>query len=468
MGSVLENIDLGRIDAESDERLADYFVETGAVGGVRSGKQLVLGRKGSGKTALFVHIRDEFVDRTVDLELTDYFFTTHRKLREAGVAETNAYTSAWKLLIYLAAVGSVQEKMSSNQKSEFIQYLHELQMQDRRGGLHRMFDWLSRVKKLDFPSLANVATLGGVEVETAPQHPLEMQFVKVFLQFEKFALQILKEFPRTVLIDRIDEAWDGSEEARLLIIGVVRAMRDINLQVKGQGLATVIVFLRTDLWQQIQFNDRNKISQDIEHLDWSDGDLVKVIEARIRSSAANREGEFNNWYSLFFDGEMRQRARSETYMLKRTMGRPRDIVAFSTFCLEGAKRAGHSIIEKEDIYSAEPRYCNHIIDELSDEIGSTVDDFQKVLKLVRALRKRNFFMDDWFKIAAAQHVSEQDARSWLNLLFEASVVGVFEIGGGGGGSRCTYRYQDPYVQPEEDSHMQVHLAVAKALKLKDS
>lgn len=77
-------------------------------------------------------------------------------------------------------------------------------------------------------------------------------------------------------------------------------------------------------------------------------------------------------------------------------------------------------------------------------------------------------MKDWFNIAEAHRVDKGCARAWLKLLFEASVVGVFEIGGGGGGSRGTYRYQDPYVQPDDDSHMQVHLAVAKALKLKDS
>lgn len=465
MESMLNKINLGRLDAESDDRLADYFVETGAVDGIRSGKQLVLGRKGSGKTALFVHVRDAFKERTVDLELTDYFFTTHQRLREAGVAKTNAYTSAWKLLIYLAAVGSVQGKLSSRQRNAFNDYLHQLQVQDRRGRLNQILDWLSRVKKLDLPSISSVADLGGIEIDTASDRPLEDRFIKTFREFEKFALEIIREFPRTVLIDRIDEAWDGSEEAKLLIIGVVQAMRDINLKVKGQGLATVIVFLRTDLWEEISFNDRNKVSQDIEHLEWTNENLIKVIEARIKSSTGNSQAV---WNSLFYGGEMRQRASSETYMLKRTMGRPRDIVAFATFCLEEASRNSHEIIQREDIYSAEYKYCQHIIHELNDEIGNTVDNFQNVLQVVRALRKRNFFMKDWFNIAEAHRVDKGCARAWLKLLFEASVVGVFEIGGGGGGSRGTYRYQDPYVQPDDDSHMQVHLAVAKALKLKDS
>ncbi|WP_370657802.1 MULTISPECIES: P-loop ATPase, Sll1717 family [unclassified Corynebacterium] len=389
-------------------------------------------------------------------------------MREKGVAETNAYTTAWELLIYLAALGSIQEKMSSKQRSNFNKFLHDLQVQDRQGRLNQMFDWLSRIKKLNLPNISTVADLGGVEFDTTSQQTLDDKFIQVFNQFQKFALEILAEFPRTVLIDRIDEAWDGSEEARLLIIGAIKAMRDINLKVKPKGLATVIIFLRTDLWQAISFNDRNKVSQDIEYLDWSDDDLIKVIEARIKSSVGNKQSSSSTWHSLFYDGEMRQRARSETYMLKRTMGRPRDIVAFSISCLEEAQRNGHSLIEREDIYSAEPKYCMHVLEELRDEFSHTIDNFQSVLNLVRKLRKRNFFMEDWLTVAQAQNVCEEEARIWLNLLFEASVVGVFEIGGGGGGSRCIYRYQDLNVQPEEESHMQVHLAVAKALKLKDS
>lgn len=163
MESSLNEINLGRIDAESDEQLEAYFVETGAVDGVRSGKQLILGRKGSGKTALFAHIRDAFSHRTVDLELTNYFFETHKLLREKGVAETNAYTTAWELLIYLAALGSIQEKMSSKQRSNFNKFLHDLQVQDRQGRLNQMFDWLSRIKKLNLPNISTVADLGGVD-----------------------------------------------------------------------------------------------------------------------------------------------------------------------------------------------------------------------------------------------------------------------------------------------------------------
>ncbi|MEA5153618.1 MAG: hypothetical protein VB059_02335 [Raineyella sp.] len=223
--------------------------------------------------------------------------------------------------------------------------------------------------------------------------------------------------------------------------------------------------MRTDIWQQVSFNDRNKMSQDIGYLLWADEQLVTVIEARIKSSSGDESAD---WYSVFFDGEMRQRARSSTYILKRTMGRPRDIFAYASFALEEAKRAGHESVLAEDIYASESRFSRHVLDELTDEIAPSVSDFASVLATLKALNRRSFGWSDWFEKAGAQGLDESEARQALEQLFEASVVGVLEVGGGGGGSRSRYRYQDNYLQPREDALMQVHLAVTKELGLKDS
>ena len=42
----LEIINFGRLDAESDKSLMDYFVEIGSIKSILEGKHLVIGRKG--------------------------------------------------------------------------------------------------------------------------------------------------------------------------------------------------------------------------------------------------------------------------------------------------------------------------------------------------------------------------------------------------------------------------------------
>ena len=54
VGLTVADIDLGGFDAESDHKLAEDFIETPVVGAALKGrKQFFLGRKGSGKSALF-------------------------------------------------------------------------------------------------------------------------------------------------------------------------------------------------------------------------------------------------------------------------------------------------------------------------------------------------------------------------------------------------------------------------------
>lgn len=461
----LATVDLGRFDAESDTKLIDYFVETGAAWSVSHGKQLVLGRKGSGKTALFVHLKEKLDATVVDLDLNEYLFSTHKTLREVGVAESSAHTSAWKLLIYVAMLASVRTKLALPEKTKFDKIVADLQLADKRGRFAQLLGWLKRVKRVDLPNVGDLASLGGIELTDGPDQSIGADFIAALVELESLANRVMAREPITVLIDRIDDVWDGSEGARHLITGALKAMRSINLHPRKAESASVILFLRTDLWQQVAFNDRNKMSQDIEYLLWSDEELVAVIEARIQSSTGDAGAK---WNSVFFDGEMRQRARSTTYVLKRTMGRPRDIVAYGTFALEEARKNHHELVLAEDIYASESRYSRHILDELTDEIASSPPDFARVLATLKALGKRSFNWDDWFSRALTQGLEKGEAESALGQLFEASVVGLLEVGGGGGGSRSRYRYQDNYLQPREGALMQVHLAVTKELGLKDS
>lgn len=152
--------------------------------------------------------------------------------------------------------------------------------------------------------------------------------------------------PITVLVDRLDDAWDGSEDSLQLIAGAARAARRLADDLKQDGAAPAIVFLRTDLWERVPLNDKNKLVQDTVTLDWSDA-------KRISKTANLPKGE--GWNSVFTTEKMRQGTSAQRYILKRTMGRPRDVVAFAIYTFETARKNDHMRISKEDIYQAEVR-----------------------------------------------------------------------------------------------------------------
>jgi hypothetical protein len=329
-----------------------------------------------------------------------------------------------------------------------------------------MVEWLRRVRRVDLPNIEGIAGLGGLEVDAPEEAALDVSAARALNTLEELLAQYAKTKPTTVLIDRLDDAWDGSQESLDLITGAVRATRQLAISLRQAGPAPVITFLRTDLWEKLSFNDRNKMSQDTIYLDWDSDQLAGVIDRRIQKSAGVREGEA--WETIFTTVEMRQRMSPKTYITKRTVGRPRDIVAFCTFALKVALDADHTHIEKADIYAAEQRYSKHMLEELRDEIERHVSDYGAVINSLKTIGKRTFAADEWVEAARQNGLTKTPAEEALEQLFEASLVGVHRTGGATGGSGSVFRYQDRHLRSNTDAPLQVHLAFVRELGLRDS
>ena len=116
VGLTLADIDLGGIDAESDPRLEEYFVTTPYVHNAFSGRRsLFLGRKGSGKSALFTQLPRlastlDSPDRSVALLTPDqYSWSALKKYREQGLLDEHAHTNAWKLSLAIEISAALLE-----------------------------------------------------------------------------------------------------------------------------------------------------------------------------------------------------------------------------------------------------------------------------------------------------------------------------------------------------------------------
>ena len=88
----------GDIAAEGDAVL-EYFLTTDAGDRIQSGNSLlVLGRKGSGKTALVRHFTEtNRKDHGKPLSLRNYPWGSHEQLIDKGASETEAYVASWRL-----------------------------------------------------------------------------------------------------------------------------------------------------------------------------------------------------------------------------------------------------------------------------------------------------------------------------------------------------------------------------------
>lgn len=466
--SRLSGWNFGRLDAESDAKLLNYFLDTGLVERIRDeGAKLVVGRKGSGKTALFRYLEQNLEAAVVPLDLDEYVWEFHRGFTEQGLAGERAYAASWRLLIFVSAISALSSSLDKDESKRVSAALSDLGVSADSGRVRAILNWLKRVRRVDLPEVTGIASGGGFELDGADASALSTKTADAIRTLGEVLAEICKRAPFVVLIDRLDDAWDGSDDSLDLIAGAIRATRDIGISHQNGGsLPPVVTFLRADLWERVSFNDRNKMSQDIVFLDWETDQLAEVVALRIATSLSVPIDDA--WAEVFTTDEMRQRARAKTYLTKRTLGRPRDIVAFAEFSRQAAVRAGLDVIDAASIYEAERRYSRHILDELKDEMDRHVPDFNAVTNALKALGTRTFNEQAWLAACKTNGIAAKEARELLDALFETSIVGMHATGGAKGGSGTVYRYEDRHLHPTSGATLQVHLALVKELGLKDA
>jgi hypothetical protein len=467
----IELVNFGRVDAESETNLAEYFVDTGVFARLQSGrKQFVVGRKGSGKTALFILATQERFKRSViQLDFNNYAWESHKKIEESGLSAESVYTASWRFTLLMAVCDHWRKTASRDIAREAESFYKRIYKNEQPGFLEFLFDRFRRVRRVDLPTVEGIFDLGGFELDDPNVGPMLAssisQWSQIILDFVKANFD---REPFTITLDRLDDGWDASEKSRMLLVGVLKAAREFNQIFNRHGKPpAVIVFLRSDIFNELQFNDKNKISADIKYLDWTGDKLIDVIEARIGKSLGC-ETKYS-WKEVFSSAKMRQTASIDTYILKRTMGRPRDIIAFCINCQDAARNESHSIVETSDVYKAEESYSKHIYDELDDEMHKQIPNARDILQTVRDMGKTRFSFQEWLQNCQrrSSSITEDEARQRLKILFNYSVVGVQKSGGNQGGTKFQFVYNDRLLEPNFEGDMIVHLSLKKHLSLKE-
>ncbi|MBW8850311.1 MAG: hypothetical protein JF600_05995 [Xanthomonadales bacterium] len=465
----IRDVDFGRLDAESDKKLPSYFVDTGVIERISRGeRQFVIGRKGSGKTALFQHpLKSIGGSHIVQLEFSDYAWESHKAVKELGLPLENAYTASWIFTFLISACRkwstSVDQAVSKKAKSVYLK-IYGAEEGDLKDIL---FDRFRRLRKIEGPAVGDFIKAGSVEIRDIPDgahlaHAANAWNRKLF----ELADELFKTKPITIFVDRLDDGWDASPEIKAMLSGAIKAARTINLRYAAKRPPAVVLFLRSDIYSQLDFNDKNKIGADIEHVNWDQGTLIDIAGARIAESVPVRKEDA--WSAVFSDKQMRQRAYIPNYIIKRTMLRPRDMIAFCIYCREAAVSNGHSIVEPSDVYEAEKAYSRHIYEELRDEMHKQVPEYEDLFRALNRIGYSRFTFADWEKSIKDVGLDSGKCKQYLLTLFEYAVVGVPRVGGKGGGSKYEFIYENRFLEPNFVDDLVVHHALRKHLNLKDA
>jgi hypothetical protein len=421
--------------AAEDDAVLDYFLSTNAVERVEKGDTfLVLGRKGTGKTAIVRYLTEGKSNTlTKALNLRGYPWNVHASRVDHGASDIEAYVSSWRYLIavelatLIVADGKGAAAKSAKPLNQFLK--------DNYGGTNpELSDILRpstlRLEKFSLEPAVMGNKLGSVTMNRPAndhQFGLELNALSnsIFDAVEATAKEV-KLGALSLHFDELDQGLsDLTGERSKMLIGLILAARDIKRVSQGpHGAIRPIVYLRTDLWDDLQFSDKNKISETLTfHLEWSADSLLELIEARLKAKLSSKA----TWAEITDGALMRGSQSKWNHILARTFLRPRDVIRFlNTALAEAKKRTDEPLVfTNKDIVASREDYSSYLKKELDDEIRPHWAQWDEALQACSAISTITFDRGDFEKDYGRRKSSKNSVTfdEALKFLYRFSVVG---------------------------------------------
>ena len=330
--NLLESIDLGDIAAENESPgLREYFVPTGQSSQARRGHaRLVVGRKGSGKTAVFYDVKTAVEPRrnsiVLDLMPEGHQFLRLKELVLSRLTEgprEHAMVAFWNyvLLIEVARKTLRADRMAAYRDSAVLERYERLQSlcDSLEGGVSE--DFSQRLLSL-------VNRLGGIAQDTGG-HLLSDRVTEYLFSSEIRALAAaIKDYVSGekesiwLLVDNLDKGWPvkGADATDILIVhALLEATRKIQRELDAADCDfKCIVFLRTDIYDYLLKETRDKGKDTPIRLDQFDQAVFEeIVRSRVEAST-ELEDSFGEMWAKLAESHVGSED-SFTYVVDRTL-----------------------------------------------------------------------------------------------------------------------------------------------------
>ena len=488
----------GAIDADSDDILIECFEDHEAFKDLLDqNKFLIVGRKGTGKTSIFKKMltMENEVLFSSGHTFSDYPWHYHDKQARIGVPDHEKYTHSWKYLILLTLSkmilnidGSLpcddnaMEEMSKIERFVIDTY------GSRDPDITQIF---SPTKVLNLKSKFQI-NLPLIKAEMQPESvPIEY-LPTIFPEVNNNLLLstfccLNPDHRYYICFDQLDLGFNPTDSNYYTrLIGLLLACKEINNKAREDGKNLFIcVFLRDDIYNDLHFEDKNKITVNSRSIiEWdtrrTQKTLKALMEKRFRRLLAENDAERQTitWDQIFDETQaMTGHQTKYQYILDRTFLRPRDIIQFCNEILKKYKSrisnnpTDNLKFNNMDVNMAKTEFSNYFLEELDDEIHKHIPNYKNYLELFKVIGVMQFSKDTFvseFDEKRDSFAEITDPLTILKELFEFSVIGYYKVGGRGfGGSEWIYKYKEPQAQFDELApKFKLHPGFMDALGLK--
>ncbi len=435
----LRRLATGEWVAEQEQRRVDsYFVETDAFyKAQQSESTIIVGRRGTGKTATLYALRDYFnsdsrnhvcVVYPVGYEVDGLV----RILLSIKDHSERGYMieSLWKFLIYTELAQSLHDVLderppyadNSIQENAFLDY------------------WTANEDILAAPFSERLDKVVQSLSSLEPDESALDQRLRISESLHTERIGVLRRQlgdaladreTVAILIDNLDEPWrlgQDVDQISELLWGLLNVSRDITDDLLHEHAsqrrinAKLTIFLRSDIFSFLQPHAAEQDKLPIRRLSWNDREqLANVIDLRFESSFENRFTSKQIWKELITEEVSGLPVRD--YIFQTLIPRPRDLIFFMNQAITTAVNRSHTRIEEGDIQESRRVYSSYVFKSVLSEDDPSKHKLEAILYEFAGC-PNIVTLSEVYRFLEAAEVDETDKEYYLDLLCDIGFLGI--------------------------------------------
>lgn len=367
---LLDGIHCGDPAAENEQdHLKNYFLETEEFKQtLRGDVNLVVGRKGSGKSAIFLQVRDRIRANknniVVDLNPDGYQLIKFKEiivqLQQLGTRK-EFIEAFWEYVLWLEIAYKILEKdarvamrdSSLAQRYDRLKSLFIARVDTGTGDFSERLRLLTDMISDRFQEKVAQSNLGDIRSSKV----LEVIYGTDIAQIRDEILSYLK-LKGTVLflfdnLDRMRTSAGFDEDDALLILGLVESMQAISKNFRRNKFDfNWVVFIRSDVYHFVVNKMADYGKHNLRSLDWSDREVLKrLLQRRIESSVNDDSQTWDQLWGSISVPTVRDQDVFD-FIIDASLMRPRYIIKIFESAKRRAINMGHQKIEEADYEAA--------------------------------------------------------------------------------------------------------------------
>jgi hypothetical protein len=430
-----ETLNFGEIDAALEALETPRLLEEGyydyrqAVQHVLAGRMwLVLGPKGSGKSAVLEHIRLRWTSQWnrffTGWNLAGFPVNDVTKIAMGQSAGSSRTQAAWEFLLLLRVIESLSKDEGLRVSASFFTVVKNLKAKGLISSdwSSSVASWSSSVFRLDLKIFSNETT-----IEPTTISPLEAN-----AHLREMVRSCATDNQHIIALDGLDSFFFEQNDEWSSLAGLMQATLSINRFLKGLELpVSVVVAARSDVIDVLPGPEINRLKTHAVYLDWNTNGigarnhLWDLLNQKIRVSHPEVTSILGQYLNRKVD--IGPHSDLAEYLLDNTRLLPRDAVALMQSLQRNYR--GNGRVPEENAKAAVRAYSEeYFVGEIFDNLAGVLDQgrARNIEAFKDALRTSpsRFFTYEFVCNEVAGELNGVEVKQLLKQMFEIGGIGI--------------------------------------------